>query len=546
MTPWACLQTSLALLAIDPTGLKGLTLRARVSPARDAALTLARAQFPGLAKVHPATALDDLQDGMDLARTLSTGTVIHKKGLLNRKSAFLLPMAERLSPQLTACLSQRLDSKQALFIALDEGATPDERLPPAIEDRLALQVNLDGLSIADLTAEPLCDIPEAQDSLARMSPCPDAIEDLVSLALQLGISGLRAPIFALRAARAHAALNGRPRIEAEDISTAMALVYASRATQLPQEPPPPAEPDAPSDTNPGAEETESSVPNELVLDAIKAALPPDLLAQLETRQTTRATGAGTGQQRSGNRRGRPLPARDRRAKRDERIDLIATLRAAVPWQTLRKRHHPDRKGAIILPEDLRAKRYLEQSDRLLIFTVDASGSAALARLGETKGAIELLLSEAYARRDHVALIAFRGTAADQLLPPTRSLVQTKRRLAELPGGGGTPTAAGLKSALDLAQKSEAKGLTTTIVLLTDGRSNIALDGSANRHQAEQDTQSIAQALRRAGLEAMVIDTGQRPSKPLAGLAQTLSAPYIPMPRADAKRLSSTISQRMER
>jgi magnesium chelatase subunit D len=84
--------------------------------------------------------------------------------------------------------------------------------------------------------------------------------------------------------------------------------------------------------------------------------------------------------------------------------------------------------------DVRVRQFEERSDRAIIFVVDASGSAALARLAEAKGAIELLLGEAYARRDHVALVAFRGDGADILLPPTRSLVQTKRRLGQFRAG----------------------------------------------------------------------------------------------------------------
>ena len=118
--------------------------------------------------------------------------------------------------------------------------------------------------------------------------------------------------------------------------------------------------------------------------------------------------------------------------------------------------HPGRRSAARRPghdrllelraDDIRLKQAQERSDRLLIFTVDASGSSALARLAEAKGAVELLLAQAYARRDHVALVAFRGAGAEVLLPPTRSLVQTKRRLAGLPGGGGTPLASGLAAA----------------------------------------------------------------------------------------------------
>jgi len=77
----------------------------------------------------------------------------------------------------------------------------------------------------------------------------------------------------------------------------------------------------------------------------------------------------------------------------------------------------------------------------------------MSRLAEAKGAVELLLSEAYSRRDHVSLISFRGDTAEILLPPTRSLVQTKKRLAALPGGGGTPLASGLVEALKMAHQA---------------------------------------------------------------------------------------------
>jgi len=156
-----------------------------------------------------------------------------------------------------------------------------------------------------------------------------------------------------------------------------------------------------------------------------------------------------------------------------------------------------------------------------------------------------LLAEAYARRDHVALVAFRNSGADLLLPPTRSLVQTKRRLASLPGGGGTPLAAGLKVALDLAHGARGRGLTPSIALLTDGRANIALDGSANRAEAAHDAERMARLARAQHVAALVIDMGARPEPSLRGLAEIMAAPYIALPRADAGRLSSAVSAALE-
>ncbi|OZA18174.1 MAG: hypothetical protein B7Y02_01875 [Rhodobacterales bacterium 17-64-5] len=282
------------------------------------------------------------------------------------------------------------------------------------------------------------------------------------------------------------------------------------------------------------------MPDDILLEAIRAALPADLLARLASGRAARsAKGSGSGALRKGNHRGRPLPSRPGTPGSGKRIDLVSTLRAAAPWQPLRRRT-PEATRLEIRQSDLRLKRYQESSDRVLIFAVDASGSSALARLGEAKGAVELLLAQAYARRDHVALIAFRGLGAELMLPPTRSLVQTKRRLASLPGGGGTPLAAGLKMAFELAGQTKARGMTPAVALLTDGRGNIALDGSANREAAEVDSLKLARTLRASGIPGLVNDIANRPQPALRRLAEMMDAPYLPLPRADAQRLSAAL------
>jgi magnesium chelatase subunit D len=132
-----------------------------------------------------------------------------------------------------------------------------------------------------------------------------------------------------------------------------------------------------------------------------------------------------------------------------------------------------------------------------------------------------------------------------LLPPTRSLVQTKRRLAALPGGGGTPLAAGLGAALGLADQARRRGLTPTVVALTDGRANVALDGQADRARAGEDALAMGRALRAAGVEGVVIDTGNRPEPALKDLARAMGAVWLAMPRADARRLSQAVAAALD-
>ena len=539
MTPLTRAHTALALLAIDPA-LGGLVVRSRAGAARDAVM----AAVPPHTRLYPTMTAEALDGGIDVSATLGSGTLTHTRGLLARDGTFVLAMAERAEPYIAARLAAMLDRLAGqTLVALDEGVD-DEALPPALADRLAFRVDLDGCALGDISAAPEWPTPAA---LAKVGTPPDTAEALVVLAVRLGIASLRAVGFALRAARAHAALSGRLDTNKDDISAAVSLVFAHRATQLPAEEEPQEAPDdtPPPDDPDSQPEPQESLPQDMLLDAVLAALPPDLLARLNAGTASRAaTGSGSGQKKIGNRRGRPLPARDGAASQG-RVDLIATLRAAIPWQTLRRLDTPERTGPIICHSDLRRKRYVDHSDRLLIFTVDASGSAAMARMGEAKGAIELLLAEAYARRDHVALIAFRGMEAEVLLEPTRSLVQTKRKLAALPGGGATPLAAGLMAAQAMALQARRKGLTPTVITLTDGRANMALDGTPNRARAADDAQTVARALHVAHVDSIVIDTGRRPEAALARIADILGGTYIALPRADARSMSDAVARTLD-
>lgn len=537
MDPLLRAHTALALLAIDPL-LGGMVVRARAGAVRDAVM----AAVPPHTRLHPTMGTEALDGSIDVSATLSSGTLTQTQGLLSKSGPFVLAMAERAEPYLAARVAATLDRQEGhTLIALDEGIE-DEALPPALSDRLAFHVDLENCALGEIAPAPQWpDKVLLKHSVAQT----ETIDVLVGLAVRLGIVSLRAVGFALRTALAHAALNGRIEPIEEDVSAAVALVFAHRATQLP-----PAEEPAQDDPPPPDEDTQDttpldSLPQDILLDAVLAALPPDMLAKLGAGTAARsASGSGAGRKKIGNRRGRPLPARDG-AKAQGRVDLIATLRAAIPWQTLRKQDAPHRTGPIIRHSDLRRKRYVDMSDRLLIFAVDASGSAAMARMGEAKGAIELLLAEAYARRDHVALVAFRGAGAEVLLEPTRSLVQTKRKLAALPGGGATPLAAGLLSAGELARQALRKGLTPTIIALTDGRANMTLDAHANRPQAMADARTVARTLRQDQIETMVIDTGRRPERSLAEIADILGGIYLALPRADARSLSAAVTSALE-
>jgi magnesium chelatase subunit D len=341
-------------------------------------------------------------------------------------------------------------------------------------------------------------------------------------------------------------------VDEDDARLAARLVLAPRARRFPVEEQEQDAPPPPPETQSGEADGEQTAPapgelSEMLLEAVKASLPEGLLAALEAnlREVQAKAGAGAVTQKTGLTRGRPAGTRQGVPRNGARLSLIDTLRSAAPWQPLRRRQSPARDGLLVERGDFRVKRYKQKRQTTAIFAVDASGSAALHRMAEAKGAVELILADCYVRRDQAALIAFRGKTADLLLPPTRSLQRAKKSLADLPGGGGTPLCAGIEQAMLVAQNVRRGGGTPLVVFLTDGKANIARDGSASRAQALRDAETAGSVLKRAGVRCLMIDLSDTRGGPAAKIADAMGAGYLPLPHADAARISHSVSAAMK-
>jgi magnesium chelatase subunit D len=307
--------------------------------------------------------------------------------------------------------------------------------------------------------------------------------------------------------------------------------------QAQQDPPPAdqASQDEPSTNNPSAEDLQ-----EMMIASALASLPPNLLDSLLTKTGSSQgnTSGRSGQFRSGMQRGRPLPPRPGRPAGHARLHVLATLRAAAPKQRLRSASGPGR--VAIRSEDFHVHRYQQNSSSCMILALDASGSAALQRLSEAKGAVELLLQQSYARRDSVCIVAFRGSKAQLLLPMTRSLVRAKRAMTGLPGGGGTPLALALKMACEQSIQLQRQGVTPILVVLSDGRANVTLQGLGGRVQAQADALQWVQQWRQTGHRSLWIDTSIQPDPQVQNLADAMGASYMPMPQVQAQRMANAM------
>jgi magnesium chelatase subunit D len=409
----------------------------------------------------------------------------------------------------------------------------------------------------------------AIEQLPSVAIAAGQIEQLAGTAVAFGVEGQRADVFAAYAACAAAALSLRDAVEQEDLELAVRLVILPRATRIPQpaEPPPEQEPRTENQEpqqRSEAGETESQPPassiqppEEQVLSALAAELPADLAdlpfrALRRGRSGSRGTTSGT--------RGRHIRSTAGDPRR-ARIDVPATLRAAAPWQALRadeRRKTKDERSSeksdpspfVLRPssvylraDDLRVKHFRSKAGALFLFAVDASGSMALHRMRQAKGAVHALLQQAYVHRDRVALLAFRGAEATLLLPPSQSVELARRALDLLPTGGGTPLAAALLRALDVAKQARERGIMQTVlVLLTDGRANVGL--RAERQDVQAELQHLGRQVAAAGIQAIVVDTqrGYLSRGEARRLAEWLGGTYVYLPNAQGEQIAALASE----
>ncbi len=574
-------RLALMMLAIEPR-LRGVALAGPAGTGKSALARGARELAPDKPFVELPLGADEegLLGGLDLDATLRSGQRVIRPGLLARADGGTLSVdalnliADSAANVLLGAIEagevhierEGLSLRSPARFTLVGSYDPAEGPPRAhLLDRIGLIVQMPPAAGAAARGEivrrhldPLTEqwqdelemlqglLAAAREQLPQVQISTAQQRELIAAALAFGVQGQRVDLFAVLAARASAALALRDAVTREDLELAVRLVIMPRATQRPQpqqappEPPadveqPPPEPSAQQQEN-DSDATPEPQPVEELFDALSVELPGALDAlpfAPQRRGRSGSRGSTMGQ------RGRHVASIPGEA-RGNRVDIVATLRIASRWQRVRPRRP---RGINVQTDDIRIRRYKSKAGSLFLFAVDASGSMALNRMREAKGAVYALLEQAYVHRDQVALVSCRGKSAELLLAPTASVELVRRAVDLLRTGGGTPIAATLLACLDIAERARRRGLhNIVLVLLTDGRANTGL--RADRSGVDEELKQIAASVARAGIRSLVVDTqrsfvSQGSASRLAGW---LGGNHLYLPGASGAQIAAAARQ----
>ncbi len=478
---------------------------------------------------------DHLVDLLLDAAALGT-SYVEREGVSVRHAARFL-LVGTMNPEEGELRPQLLD-RFGLTVEVAATRDPLERAE-VVRRRLAYEADPAGFarSWAAADAELAAQIADARDLLPKVVLGDRALREVTTVCAAFDVDGLRADIVTAKAALALAAWAGRDEVSTDDVRTAARLALPHRRRRTPFEAPgldedqlsealdsvEPDSPEGPPDPDPdGGGGPGSAAPDPAEGSAqgdagdapvdpeqgdareasagMRGAPPGETFTpvRLTVPGVNRRGGAAGRRSLSEGGRGRLTGAR-LPAGRLRSLHLTATLRAAAPHQVARGRTGS---GVALRTGDLREAVREGREGNLVLFVVDASGSmAARQRMSAVKGAVLSLLTDAYQRRDKVALVSFRGTGADLLLPPTSSVEAAALRLADLPTGGRTPLSAGLLRAADVLRVEAVRDPSrrALVVVVTDGR-----------HTSGPSPEPAAAQLARTGAACVVVDCESGP------------------------------------